>query len=157
MVISGGCSPANLRMHPDAVEPVKSFYETVRPLAAICHAPRLLSAAGPLQRGRITGYRKTREETPEAGADRRDATAVSDGRLVTSGGPSGMGKLTAASEAASTGARKPPASDNILRGGPPRTRAARPGRDRPRGTTCFETQTTDGPGAAAPAQRVRLP
>lgn len=79
----------------------------------------MLSAAGRLQRVRITGYRKTREETPEAGADRRGAPVLANGNLITSGDPSNMSEYTAAVESALAGAHRLPASDRILRGGPP--------------------------------------
>ena len=49
MVIPGGRGPANLRKHPEAVELVRSFFETGKTVAAICHGPQMLAAAGVLE------------------------------------------------------------------------------------------------------------
>lgn len=84
MVIPGGRSPANLRKHAEVVDFVRDFYETGKTVAAICHGPQLLAAAGLLKDKHITGYPKIREEMQQAGADFDDQPVVIDGNLITS-------------------------------------------------------------------------
>ncbi|MBN1290082.1 MAG: type 1 glutamine amidotransferase [Actinobacteria bacterium] len=87
LIIPGGRSPANLRKHPEAVELVRSFFESGKPLAAICHGPQMLASAGLLEGRRITGYHKIKKEMLEAGADFVDEPVVIDGNLITSRKP----------------------------------------------------------------------
>lgn len=87
MLIPGGRGPANLRKHPEAVELVRSFFETGKTVAAICHGPQMLAAAGLLEGKTITGYHKIKGEMLEAGADFVDKPVVIDANLITSREP----------------------------------------------------------------------
>lgn len=51
LVIPGGRAPEYLRLNPEVLAVVRHFFETRKPVAAICHGPQLLVAAGVL-RGR---------------------------------------------------------------------------------------------------------
>jgi protease I len=96
MVIPGGRSPAGLRTHKDAVELVKAFFETGKPIAAICHGPQILAAAGLLKGRTITGYYKIKEEMLEAGANFLDEPVVIDSNLITSRQPGDLDDFNAA-------------------------------------------------------------
>ncbi len=87
LIIPGGRSPASLRKNKDVVGFVKAFYESGKPLAAICHGPQLLAEAGILRGKKITGYRKIKDEMLEAGAQFFDEPVVIDGNLITSREP----------------------------------------------------------------------
>jgi protease I len=48
LVIPGGRSPEYLRLNPRVIEFVRHFAGASKPIAAICHGPQLLAAAGVL-------------------------------------------------------------------------------------------------------------
>ncbi|MFW6113342.1 MAG: type 1 glutamine amidotransferase domain-containing protein [Actinomycetota bacterium] len=89
-VIPGGRSPAYLRKHGEAVDFVRDFASTGRPLAAVCHGGQLLAAAGLVKGLTMTGYPKIKEEMEEAGADFVDREVVVDGNIITSRVPADL-------------------------------------------------------------------
>lgn len=48
LVIPGGRAPEYLRLNPRVIDVVKHFFTATKPVAAICHGPQLLAAAGVL-------------------------------------------------------------------------------------------------------------
>jgi len=88
ILIPGGRSPAYLRQFPEAVGFVKSFAETGKPIAAICHGGQLLSAAGLVKGLTLTGYPGIKEEMEQAGANFVDQPVVVDKNIVSSRLPS---------------------------------------------------------------------
>ncbi|HEY1191190.1 MAG TPA: DJ-1/PfpI family protein [Gemmata sp.] len=52
LVVPGGRSPEYLRLNPAVLEVVRHFFATNKPVAAICHGPQVLAAAGVLK-GRV--------------------------------------------------------------------------------------------------------
>lgn len=100
MVIPGGRGPANLREHPGAVDLVRDFNATGKTIAAICHGPQMLAAAGLLEGRTITAYSKIEDEMVEAGATFLDAPVILDANLITSRHPGDMEQFTAALEQA---------------------------------------------------------
>jgi protease I len=88
LVIPGGRSPEYLRLNPAVLELVRYFADAKKPIAAVCHGPQLLTAAG-VVKGRVcTAYPSVRPELeiggaswiePSAGMD----NAHVDGNLVT--------------------------------------------------------------------------
>src|SRR6476646_10852345 len=46
LVIPGGRAPEYLRLNPDVLAVVRHFFEANKPVAALCHGPQLLAAAG---------------------------------------------------------------------------------------------------------------
>ncbi len=91
LIIPGGRSPAWLRKNEAAVRFVREFYESGKPVAAICHGPQLLAEAGVLKDKKITGYYKIKEEMLKAGARFYDEPVVVDGNLITSREPGDLG------------------------------------------------------------------
>ncbi len=92
LVLPGGvANPDALRTDADAVAWVRSFVESGRPVAAICHAPWTLAEAGVLRGRRLTSWPSLQTDLRNAGADWVDEELVVDasgpGPLVTSRKP----------------------------------------------------------------------
>ena len=86
LVIPGGRAPEYLRLNPDVIAMVKHFGETKKPIAAICHGPQLLAAAGILSGTKSTAYPAVGPDVTCAGSTLVDCAiddAVVDGNLVT--------------------------------------------------------------------------
>lgn len=82
--IVGGRAPEYIRNEPGAMELVKAFFESGKPIAAICHGPLVLTAAN-LVRGRtLTAYPQLRPEIEAAGGKFADREVVVDRNLITS-------------------------------------------------------------------------
>lgn len=90
LVLPGGKAPAALRKEPAALEIVKDFVLSNKPVAAICHGPQLLVSAGVLKGRHATCYHSVAEELKEAGALYEDSEVVVDSNLVTSRQPSDL-------------------------------------------------------------------
>jgi protease I len=86
LVIPGGRAPEYLRLNPRVLEIVRHFARSAKPVAAICHGPQVLAAAGVLDGKRVSAYPACAPEVELAGATFEaigvDA-AVTDGNLVT--------------------------------------------------------------------------
>ena len=90
LVIPGGGSPENLRIHDPAVEFTRRFMESGRPVAAICHGPQLLISAKVLDGRTLTAVNKIRDDIVNAGGRYVDEPLVEDGNLITSRVPSDL-------------------------------------------------------------------
>lgn len=84
LLIPGGYSPDNLRAHEDAVLFVKQFFESGKPVFAICHGPQLLISACVLKGRTLTGWKSIAQDIRNAGATYVDKDVVVDGKLVSS-------------------------------------------------------------------------
>jgi protease I len=85
LVIPGGIRNTEaLRATPDAVEFVRGFMEADKPVAAICHAPRLLVEANAVQGRTLTSHPEIADEITSAGGSWVDKQASVDQRLLTS-------------------------------------------------------------------------
>ncbi|WP_312795316.1 type 1 glutamine amidotransferase domain-containing protein [Tianweitania sp.] len=88
LVLPGGqINPDTLRAEKSAVDFIKSFYGTGKPLAAICHAPWLLIEAGLVKGKRATSYKSIKTDMINAGANWEDKMTVQDGNLITARKP----------------------------------------------------------------------
>lgn len=86
LVVPGGRAPEYLRLNPRVLEIVRHFARSGKPIAAICHGPQLLAAAGVLDGRRVSAYPACAPEVELAGATFADVgvdAAVTDGNLVT--------------------------------------------------------------------------
>ena len=90
LVIPGGGSPENLRIHEPAVTFTRRFVESGKPVAAICHGPQLLISAKVLQGRTVTCVNKIRDDVVNAGATYVDEPLVEDGNLITSRVPADL-------------------------------------------------------------------
>lgn len=87
LIVPGGRGPSVLRENEDVLEFVKAFWETGKPVAAICHGPQVLVSADLLAGRTCTGTGSIREEIEEAGAVFVDETVHVDANLITSRNP----------------------------------------------------------------------
>jgi len=83
LVLPGGRAPEYLRNKPKAVAIVRHFVETGKPIAANCHGPLLVMAAGGVRGKTITGYPDLELDIRAAGAEFVNRDVVVDGALVT--------------------------------------------------------------------------
>ncbi|MFF3599080.1 type 1 glutamine amidotransferase domain-containing protein [Kitasatospora indigofera] len=109
LLIPGGTLNADaLRLHRPAVELVRSFVSSGRPVAAICHGPWALVEAGVVKGKRLTSYASLRTDILNAGADWVDRAVVSDGEdgwlLITSRTPDDLDEFLGAIDKALAGA-----------------------------------------------------
>jgi protease I len=84
LILPGGKAPAALRENPAVVEFAKNFFNSGKPVAAICHGPQVLARAGVLQDVTATAVGSIQGELEEAGANYVDEALVVDGNLITS-------------------------------------------------------------------------
>ena len=88
LVLPGGvANPDALRTDEQAVSFVKTFVESGKPVAAICHAPWTLVEAGVLSGRRLTSWPSLRTDITNAGGEWVDERVVTDGNLITSRNP----------------------------------------------------------------------
>src|SRR5690606_11082335 len=91
LVIPGGqINPDLLRVQQKPVELVRKFYESGKPLAAICHGPWLLIEAGVVKGATATSYHSIRTDMINAGANWKDEPVVVDKGLITSRSPADL-------------------------------------------------------------------
>ena len=88
LVLPGGqMNPDSLRGNEQAMELIKAFVNSGKPVAAICHAPWLLIEANAVRGRKATSYASIKTDMVNAGADWRDEPVVTDQGLVTSRNP----------------------------------------------------------------------
>jgi protease I len=83
LVLPGGRAPEYLRNRPRAVAIVRHFLETGKPIAANCHGPLLVLAAGPVKGKTMTCYPDLEPDIRAAGGEFVNHEVVVDGPLVT--------------------------------------------------------------------------
>jgi protease I len=88
LLLPGGVmNPDHLRMNPKAVEFVKKFTDSGKPVAAICHGPWTLVEAGAVRGRTMTSWPSLKTDLKNAGATWVDKEVVSENGLVTSRKP----------------------------------------------------------------------
>jgi protease I len=88
LVIPGGRAPEYLRLNPRVIQLVRHFANARKPIAAICHGPQLLAAAGVLKSRACAAYPAVAPEISVCGgtfvpASEAYDNAHVDGNLVT--------------------------------------------------------------------------
>ena len=86
LFITGGRAPEYIRLNPRVIEIVREFFRDGKPVAAICHGPQILTAAGVLEGKKATCYPAVGPDIGLAGGEYIDVPAdkaVVDGNLVT--------------------------------------------------------------------------
>ena len=97
LVLPGGVmNPDHLRINPSAVQFVKAFVDSGKPIAAICHGPWTLIEAGGVRGRRMTSWPSLQTDLRNAGADWVDEELVVDGNLITSRKPDDLDAFCAA-------------------------------------------------------------
>jgi protease I len=88
LVLPGGvANPDALRTVPAAVNFIRSFHESGKPVAAICHAPWTLVEADVLRGRTLTSWPSLQTDIRNAGGTWVDEEVVVDGNLLTSRKP----------------------------------------------------------------------
>ncbi len=86
LVIPGGRAPEYIRLNARVLEIVRHFAEAGKPIAAICHGPQVLAAAGALKGKKATAYPAVGPDVKTAGGEYVEVPitgAYTDGKLVT--------------------------------------------------------------------------
>ena len=86
LVLPGGRAPEYLRLNHQVLETIRHFAREKKPIAAICHAAQLLTAAGVVNGRRVSAYPACSPEIEMAGGKYIAlgmAEALADGELVT--------------------------------------------------------------------------
>lgn len=87
LFIPGGYSPDRLRAHEQAVQFVRHFTDSSKPVMAICHGPQILITADAVKGRRLTAWKTIQSDLQKLGANTVDEEVVVDGNLVTSRQP----------------------------------------------------------------------
>ena len=88
LVLPGGvANPDNLRMDEKAVQFVRQFVQSGRPVAAICHGPWTLIEAGVVRGHTLTSWPSLKTDLRNAGANWVDRDVVLDNNFITSRKP----------------------------------------------------------------------
>jgi protease I len=96
IIIPGGRAPEKMRQHKSMVELVKKANELGKVIAAVCHGPQLLAAAGIVKGRRLTSWPAVAAELKKAGAEWVDEAVVNDGNLITSRKPADLPRFNKA-------------------------------------------------------------
>lgn len=87
MIPGGVINPDRLRRSAEAVEFVRGFFRSNKPVASICHGPQLLIEADAVRDRKLTSFSSIKTDLKNAGALWQDAEVVVDRGLVTSRSP----------------------------------------------------------------------
>ncbi len=88
LLLPGGVlNPDQLRMNEEAIKFVRAFFESGKPVAAICHGPQILIDTDVLQGRELTSYPSIKNDLKNAGARWVDNEVVVDQGLTTSRSP----------------------------------------------------------------------
>lgn len=88
LLLPGGVmNPDKLRLHPEAIEFIRQFVNSGKPIGAICHGPWTLIEAGAVKGRRLTSYPSIKTDLINAGANWVDEEVVVDNGIVTSRKP----------------------------------------------------------------------
>jgi protease I len=91
LVLPGGqINPDLLRINQDAMDVVRSFLKSGKPVAAICHGPWLLVEADAVRGRTLTSYKSIRTDVKNAGGNWVDQEVVVDQGIITSRSPSDL-------------------------------------------------------------------
>lgn len=95
LYIPGGKAPERLKKEDAAINLVKQYAASGKPIAAICHGPQLLAKAGVISGRRIAAWPEVEKEVVEAGAVYVNKATVLDAQFITGRWPGDLPSLTA--------------------------------------------------------------
>lgn len=87
LYIPGGKAPAKLKKIEEVLALVRHFFESNKPIAALCHGPQVLAAAHLIEGRKIAGWPEIENEIVEAGGIFIDQETVIDGPFITARWP----------------------------------------------------------------------
>jgi protease I len=95
LILPGGVrNPDQLRTNKAAIDLIRAFADSGKPVAAICHGPWLLVEADLLRGKSATSWPSIRTDLKNAGANVVEQVAVTDGNIVTSRNPGDVNAFT---------------------------------------------------------------
>jgi protease I len=95
LLVPGGVgNPDQLRGDENAVEFVRGFAESGKPMAVICHGPWVLVEAGVVRGRKLTSWPTLQTDIRNAGGEWVDEEVVVDGGIVTSRKPDDIPAFT---------------------------------------------------------------
>lgn len=86
LYLPGGRAPEYLRLNSSVIQLIQDFVAADKPVAAICHGPQLLTAAGVIKGKKVSAYPACEPEVRLAGGEYIPLEmdqAITDGKLVT--------------------------------------------------------------------------
>ncbi|QKR00203.1 type 1 glutamine amidotransferase [Metallosphaera tengchongensis] len=87
LVIPGGRGPENIRNSEELKVLTRRFFESKKPVAAICHGPQVLISANVVKGRRLTSYYSIKDDVIAAGGMYLDEPVVVDENLISSRHP----------------------------------------------------------------------
>ncbi len=87
LYVCGGRAPEYIRLNQRVLELTRHFFETNKPVAAICHGIQILTAAGVVKGRKLTAYPAVGPEVTIAGGQYEEigvSEAITEGNLTTS-------------------------------------------------------------------------
>lgn len=90
LYIPGGEAPSELKTNQDALTLTKQFVESGKPVAALCHGPQVLAAAGVIAGRKIAAWPEVESEVEKAGATYINQETVVDGQFITGRWPADL-------------------------------------------------------------------
>ena len=88
IVLPGGqINPDLLRVDPKALQFIKSFLDSGKVVAAVCHAPWLLVELDAVRGRKVTSYHSIKTDVKNAGGNWIDQEVVTDRGIITSRNP----------------------------------------------------------------------
>jgi len=91
LLLPGGVmNPDRLRTNPQAVQFVKRFFDSGKPIAVICHGPWLLVEAAVVRGVKMTSYPSVKTDLQNAGAQWVDEEVVVDRGIISSRRPADL-------------------------------------------------------------------
>lgn len=93
LIVPGGFMPDKLRRLPKVLELVREFFESGKPVAAICHGGWIPISAGIYRGVRVTGSPGIKDDLVNAGALFEDAAVVVDRNSISSRRPQDLAEF----------------------------------------------------------------
>ncbi|MGE3622768.1 MAG: DJ-1/PfpI/YhbO family deglycase/protease [Bdellovibrionales bacterium] len=87
LYLPGGQAPASLKNNLDVLAITRSFAAKEKPIAAICHGPQILAAAGVIDKRKLAAWPEVKDEVVTAGAVFVDKETLTDGPFITARWP----------------------------------------------------------------------
>lgn len=90
LYIPGGKAPEALKKSEEVLAIVRDFSASGKTIAALCHGPQVLAAAGVITGKTISAWPDVQKEIEEAGANYASQECCVDGQFITARWPSDL-------------------------------------------------------------------
>ena len=113
VIFAGGGAPERIRINDSAISFTQDYWQTGKPIAAICHGPQVLISAKVLDGVTLTSYIGIRDDVENVGGTWIDGPVVIDGQLITSRTPDDLAVFNDAILTALTTGFVPPIEEQM--------------------------------------------